>query len=191
MRHLLLIGLLAVCPSAAFGQEGPPAVEIRGAFGFSHYLHGDLGYTAPTGLVALRVGSGPFAVEGEFATASHETRQVFGPPAAQTVTVSSDAFRSLSANVLGRWGHRVSAFAGGGPGLFWEKSRYEVQAANGYEQNSTRGPRLGGQMVGGVDVTIVPRVKAFGQFRYEVRSFQDPGGGSVVQGFGGVSIVLR
>jgi hypothetical protein len=34
-------------------------------------------------------------------------------------------------------------------------------------------------------------VKAFGQFRYEVRSLQDPGGGSVVQGFAGVSIVLK
>ena len=59
---------------------------------------------------------------------------------------------------------------------------------NGYEQNRTRGPRLGAQLVGGVDIPIVSRLKAFGQFRYEIRSFEDPGGGSVVQGLGGIAI---
>jgi len=50
---------------------------------------------------------------------------------------------------------------------------------------------LGAQLVAGVDIPIVSRVKAFGQVRYEIRSFEDPGGGSVVQGFGGVAIALR
>ena len=191
MRHLLLVCIVFLFPSFAFAQDSPPVIEVRGAFGLSHYLHGDLGYTAPAWLAALRFGSGSFAVEGEVAGAAHERRDVFGPASAQTVTVSKDAFRSLAANVLGRWGSRASVYAGGGPGVYWEKSRYEVQAANGYELTSTRGPRLGAQIVGGVDVPIVPRVKAFGQFRYEIRSFEDPGGGSVAQGFGGVAMVLK
>ena len=93
-------------------------------------------------------------------------------------------------NVLGRWGSSAAVYAGGGPGFYWERSRYRVEGANGYEQNRTRGPRLGAQFVGGVDLPIVSRVKAFGQFRYEIRSFEDPGGGSVVQGLGGIAIAL-
>jgi hypothetical protein len=42
----------------------------------------------------------------------------------------------------------------------------------------------------GVDIAVATHVKVFGQCRYEMRSFEDPGGG-VVQGFGGVSMVLK
>jgi hypothetical protein len=184
--------VLSAVPSVANAQAEQPALELRGAFGLSRYLHGDLGYSTPAWLAAIRVGRGPVVVEGEFASAHHEERQVFGPPAAETVTISRDTFRSAAANLLGRWGRRTTAFAGGGPGLYWERSEYRLEAATGgYQQKTTRGPRLGAQVVAGVDVPLASRIKAFGQFRYEVRSFEDPGGGSVVQGFGGVAIALR
>ena len=194
MKPLVVVCLLLGLPSAAFAQAESPVIEVRGGFGLSNYLHGDLGYTAPTWLAAVRFGSGPFVVEGELAGASHEERQTFGPAqgsSTQTVTISRNTFRSAGANLLARWGHRVSAFAGGGPGLFWERSKYEVQAPNGYTLDNTRGPRLGAQIVAGLDVPVASRVKAFGQFRYEVRSFEDPGGGSVVQGFAGIAVALR
>ena len=189
-RLIALLALLAV-PATAFAQPGQPAVEIRAAFGGAHYLHGDLGYTAPMWLIAARIGRGRIVVEPEFTTASHEERQVFGPApgsSTQTTTISSDTYQSAAVNLLGRWGSSAAVYAGGGAGMYWERSRYRVDGVNGYEQNRRRGPRIGAQIVGGVDIPIVARIKAFGQFRYEIRSFQDPGGGSVVQGLGGIAI---
>ena len=191
MRRVVLFCVILVCPSLSVAQDDPPALELRGGFGFSHYLHGDLAYTAPTWLAAFRFGRGPMAIEGELTSASHEERQVFGAASGQTITIATDTFRSLGLNLLGRWGDRVSGYAGGGPGAFWEQGSYEVQGRDSFTRRSTRGPRLGAQAVAGVDVTVARRVRAFGQFRYEVRSFEDPGGGSVAQGFAGVSIVLR
>ena len=191
-RVLLLLLALTGTANVAAAQSSRPAVEVRGGFGLSHYLHGDLGYSAPTWLAAVRFGRGPLIVEAEVAGASHQDRQVFGlalGSSVPTVALSTDVFRSAAANALGRWGQGVSAFAGGGPGLYWERSRYRLDAGSGsYEQNQTRGPRIGGQLVAGLDVPLTSRVKAFGAFRYEMRSFADPGGGSVVQFFGGVSL---
>lgn len=184
----LSAGFVVTIPAVAGAQGARPAIELRGALGLSHYLHGDLGYSTPVWLAAIRAGRGPLVVEGEFAAARHEERQVFGLPSMETVTVSTDTFHSAAVNVLGRWGERATAFAGGGPGLYWERSGYRVDAADDYERETTRGPRLGAQLVAGLDVPLASRVKAFGQFRYEVRSFADPGGGSVVQFFGGVAV---
>lgn len=194
MKRFVAICLLLVCPSRALAQQDPPAVEVRGAFGISNYLHGDITYTAPTWIAAVRFGRGALAIEGEFASAAQEERETFGSaPGTSTpiVAVSTDRYRSVGVNLLGRWGDRVSGYAGGGPGVFWEKSDYELQAPDGFAQSSTRGPRPGAQLVAGLDIPVAPRVKLFGQFRYEVRSFDDPGGGSVVQGFGGVAIAIR
>ena len=193
-RFFLPLVFLLAYPVVGSAQDAP-VFEVRGGFGASRYLHGDLGYTAPTWLVALRLGMGSFAIEPEFASARHEKREVFGPApgtSTQTVVTTTDTYQSVAVNLLGRWGRTASVYAGGGPGFYWEDDRYKVDApVNGYEQNTTRGPRLGAQIVAGVDVPIVSRVKAFGQFRYEIRSFEDPGGGSVVQGFAGVAIALK
>ena len=184
--------VLSAMPSVAYAQTEQPAIELRGAFGLSHYLHGDLGYSTPGWLAAIRVGRGPVVVEGEFASAHHEDRQVIGLASVDTVTTSGDTFRSAAVNLLGRWGRRTAGFAGAGAGLYWERSEYQLDAATGgYQQKTTRGPRLGAQAVAGVDVPLASRIKAFGQFRYEIRSFEDPGGGSVVQGFGGIAIAVR
>lgn len=195
MKRFVLLGLLCALPARVFAQPEPTSIEVRGALGIANYLHGDLGYTAPTWLASIRFGMGPLAIEPEFAAASHETRQVFGPAPGSpqgAVTISIDRYRSAAVNVLGRFGRSVSGYAGGGPGMYWEPSEYRLEAGpNSYEQNRTRGPRLGVQLVAGLDVPIGWRVKAFGQFRYEVRSLQDPGGGSVVQGLAGAAIVLR
>jgi hypothetical protein len=195
MVRLVLCCLFFVVPTVARAQTEQSSIDARAAFGLSNYLHGDLGYTVPTWLAAFRFGRGPLVVETEFASSRHEDRQTFGPApgsSVQTVTISTNTFRSAAINALGRWGGSATVFAGGGPGLYWERSEYRVEAAaNSYQQNRTPGPRLGAQLVAGVDIPLASRIKAFGQFRYEVRSFADPGGGSVVQGFGGVAIALR
>ncbi len=192
MKSVFLACVLLAAPIAASAQT-PPAIEARTAIGASHYLHSDLGYTAPTLLVSLRIGKGSFAVEPEFAVAWHEETQKFGfGTAPVTTTTSASRFQSFGVNLLARSGGRVSGFAGGGLGAYWERYRYSVRApANSYEQIRTQGPRAGAQLVGGVDVPITNRIKAFGQGRYEMRSFDDPGGGSVLQGFGGIAIAIR
>ena len=186
-RSLLLCLLSIVCCAGEAAAQ--PAVEIRSAFGASNYLHGDIPYIAPTVLVAARFGRGPLAVEPEFAVAWDQETQTF---AINTSTTSSDRFQSVGVNLIGRSPGRVSAYGGGGVGLYSEHWTYRVDSPQfGDAQSGTRGPRLGAQAVAGVDFTLASHVKAFGQFRYETRSFEDPGGGSVVQGFAGVAIVLR
>ena len=189
MKWSILGSVLLAAPAAVFAQSDQPIVEIRTAFGGSHYLHADLDYTAPTFLISARVGHGALAVEPELALASHEGTQTFGP---STSTTSTRTFHSIGINVIGRSSGPVSFYGGGGPGFYVEHGTYRLNDPTfGYEQKSTYGPRLGAQGLAGVDFAITSRVKAFGQFRYEVRSLEDPGGGSVVQGFGGVSIVLK
>lgn len=186
-RAFLFVAAAFLATPGHAGAQAPPVIEARTAFGASNYLHGDLGYSAPTLLLAVRVGSGAVAVEPEFTLAWHEETQMFG---GGITTTSTDRFRSVAVNVLGRWGSRVSGFAGGGIGAYTERFGYEVSGPQGYKQTRSQGPRLGAQVVAGVDVPVAPRVKAFGQFRYEMRSFEDPGGGSVVQGLGGLAIAL-
>jgi opacity protein-like surface antigen len=183
---ILLTGLLCAAPVRA--QEAP-VLQVRTAFGASHTLHADLDYTSPALLVAFRVGRGPFAVEPEFAMAWHDETQTFRPT---TSTTASNNFQSFGVNVIGRGTGRVSPYGGGGIGWYYERNGYRLNdPVDGYELSRTFGPRLGAQVVAGVDVPLTSRFKAFGQFRYEVRSFDDPGGGSVVQGFGGVAFTLK
>jgi hypothetical protein len=189
MKPLVVLVLLVALPSTASAQTEQPIVEVRTGFGASHYLHADLDYTAPTFLISARVGRGALAFEPEFALASHEDTQSFG---LNTSTTSRWMFQSMGLNIIGRSGGDVSFYGGGGPGFYLERTTYRLNdPVFGYEQKNTRGPRLGAQGLAGVDVPVAPHVKVFGQFRYEVRSLEDPGGGSVVQGFGGVSIVLK
>lgn len=189
MNPRLLVLIFLILVSGVREVAAQPAVEIRSAFGVSNYLHGDIPYVAPTVLVAARFGRGPLAVEPEFAVAWDQETQTF---ALNTSTTSSDRFQSFGVNLIGRSPGRVSGYGGGGVGLYSEHWTYRVNSPQfGDEQSGTRGPRLGAQAVAGVDFTLASHVKAFGQFRYEIRSFEDPGGGSVVQGFAGVAIVLR
>lgn len=189
MRPRVLVLLALALIANVRDVSAQPAIEIRSAFGASRYLHGDLNFTAPTALVAARFGRGALAIEPEFALSWHEETQTF---ATNIRTTTNQRFQSAGVNVIGRSPGRVSGYGGGGVGLYSEHRTYRLNhPESGYEQADTRGPRPGAQAVAGVDVTVAPRVKAFGQFRYEMRSFQDPGGGSVVQGFAGVSIVVR
>ena len=185
----LLFAIVLSAPSVAFAQSDQPIVEIRTGAGLSHYLHADWDFTAPTFLVAARVGHGALAVEPEFAVARHEDTQTFS---ANTSATTRLTFQGIGINVIGRSGGPVSFYGGGGPGIYWERHIYRLNdPVFGYEQQRNSGSRLGAQGLAGVDFTVAPHVKAFGQFRYEMRSFEDPGGGSVVQGFVGVSIRLK
>jgi opacity protein-like surface antigen len=185
----ILSTLILFAMSATAQAQEAPVFQIRSAIGASHYLHGDLGYTAPTWLVSVRAGRRAFAIEPEFAVAWHESTDTFG---VNTSTRSSIRFQSFGVNAIARGVSRVSVYGGGGVGFYAEHDRYRLNdPVFGYEQSTTRGPRLGAQALAGVDVPVMSRITAFGQFRYEMRSFEDPGGGSVVQGFGGIAFAIR
>lgn len=186
-RVFIFVATALLVVAGRASAQAPPMIEVRTAFGASNYLHADLGFTAPTLLVAVRLGPGAVAVEPEFTLARHKESETFG---GGTTTTSTRRFQSVAVNVVGRWGRSVAGYAGGGIGAYSERYDYELSGPQGYKQSRSQGPRMGAQAVAGVDVPVAPRVKVFGQFRYEMRSFQDPGGGSVVQGLGGAAIRL-
>lgn len=170
--------------------QSSPRIDLRTAFGVSNYLHGDLNFNAPTTLVAMRFGGEYVAIEPEFAFAWHTKTETFSGTPFGTVTQTSERqFQSFGVNLVGRWPGRVSPFVGGGFGFYSERRRF-TSSPRGPTPATTSGPRPGFQLTGGVDVRLLPRLRAFGQARYEMRSFQDPGGGSVIQGMGGVALDL-
>jgi hypothetical protein len=172
-RHALIL-LVALGAAPAVGAQ--TAIDVRTSFGATNYKQNDLEYAAPEVRVAVRAGSERFAVEPELGFAWGST------------TDTSHQFRNLGVNAIARARGRVSPFFGGGIGVYSE--RHE-SAVNGQAGTQTFGPRVGTQIVFGVDVRSTSRVGVFGEGRFEARSFGDSGGGSAFQGFAGVAISLR
>lgn len=188
-RTLVAIAILLLPATAAAQAPDPPVVEIRTAAGFSNFLHGDITGIAPSLRVALRVGTGHFAIEPEVALAWLEKTDTFS---GGTTNTESTRFQGLALNAIGRWpGVRVSPYFGGGFGIYSHRRRNTTVTAGGTTSREFNSPdTAGAQVMGGLDVKVAARVSGFGEMRLEVRSFQDPGGGSVVQGFGGVAVRL-
>jgi len=187
MRPFLLVFALIVFPAVAHAQDAP-LFQVRGAFGASHYLHGDLDYTAPAFLLSMRLGTPAIAIEPEYGFARHQADQAFS----SVVNTERRTFRNVGVNIIRRWSGMASPFVGGGVGIYWEDVHFETRSPGGnFVSDSTNGPRSGAQLAGGVDVRAASWLTIFVQARYEMRSFQDPGGGSVIQGFGGIGIGMR
>jgi opacity protein-like surface antigen len=191
MRLLLLIITFVITPVVAGAQSwDPPVAEVRTGAGFSDYLHADLEGIAPSFRAAVRIGPSLFAIEPEVVFARLRDTP-FQSPAARVTTTRR--FQSVGVNAIVRWPHRrVSPYAGGGVGAYSERRRTETVTANDtFVTRFDGGPRAGIQALGGVDVWLYSRFSVSAEMRYEMRSFADPGGGSVVQGFGGVVIKIR
>jgi hypothetical protein len=202
MRAGLLVVLVwsAVTPlaHAQSSDEHAPAVAV--GVGYAHALHGDLGYGAPVFSLSFR--TPPFAyvaVEPEIGYWSHssERRIGWGGPGSPAVQIrESRAFANAGVNVLViSSGARVRGYGGAGIGTYWERARYsQTVSENGagigsVDRTRTLGPRLGAQLVGGLDVVASKRVTVFGQFRFEARSLDDPGG-AVLRTEAGVRFAL-
>jgi hypothetical protein len=172
-RHaLILLAVLGAAPAV----DAQTAIEVRTSFGATKYQQNALEYAAPEVRVAVRAGSQRFAVEPELGFAWGST------------TDTSHQFRNLGVNAIARARGRVSPFFGGGIGMYSERREL---AGNGEVGTKTVGPRVGTQILFGVDVRSTSRVSVFGEGRFEARSFGDSGGGSAFQGFAGVAISLR
>jgi hypothetical protein len=190
MRLLIVLSGVLVLPATARAQPGdPPVVQIRTAAGLSNFLHGDIGGIAPSMRVAVRIGTGRFAIEPEFGLTWLEETDMFSG----TSRIQTTRFQGFGLNAVGRWpGTRVSPYVAVGLGAYLHRRRSETTTADGRRFSSVFDSpgATGAQMMGGLDVRLASRVSAFGEMRYEIQSFADPGGGSVVQGFGGVAVKL-
>jgi opacity protein-like surface antigen len=191
MKVAPLFITLFLLPAIAAAQPwDPPLLEVRTGAGVSDYLHADIGGIAPSFRAAVRIGPSHFAVEPEFVFARLRTTPFQSPSARVT---STRRFQSLGVNAIARWpNRRFSPYAGGGVGIYSERRRTLTESSsNTFETEVKGGPRAGVQALGGLDVWVYSRFSVLAEMRYEMRSFADPGGGSVVQGFGGVVINIR
>ena len=75
--------------------------------------------------------------------------------------------------------------------MFYHLSTYEQSATSQFPavSNSNWRVSVGAQLVGGADVRVARRVKAFGEFRFDVQSFRDPGSSSY-RALGGVRVPI-
>ena len=189
-RGVLIITFVITPVVAAAQSWDPPVVEVRTGVGLSNYLHADIEGMAPSFRAAVRIGPSLVAIEPEVVFARLRDTPLQSSTARVTTT---RRFQSLGVNAIARWPHRrVSPYAGGGVGAYAERRRTETVTANDtFVTRFDNGPRAGIQALGGVDVWLYSRFSVSAEMRYEMRSFADPGGGSVLQGFGGVVIRLR
>ena len=189
MRIPFVIIALFFIPAATSAQSSSvPLIEIRTAAGVSKFLHGDIAGIAPSLRVALRMGTGRFAIEPEVGFAWLEQTEAFS----SVRQIERTRFQGFGVNAIGRWpGTRFSPYAGVGLGAYLHRRRTETTTPSGTFSSDFDSPgATGAQVMGGLDVGVASRVRAFGEMRLEIRSFADPGGGSVVQGFGGIAVRL-
>lgn len=184
---IVLLVLTGAMPAWAQTAE-LPRFSVGAGGGFGHSLHGDLNFNAPLWEVSARGRIGRrVAVEGAVSewrrTETFELRNValIGPdgPIGQAGLIaqrSTRVARSIEVNLLalGRSG-RLTAAAGGGSGVLTMRRDFRqtvsecvsaVPAACADSRSSSSDASLAVQGVAGVDVTIVPRVSAYGQFRF-------------------------
>jgi hypothetical protein len=183
MRVCVAVLVLVLMPGVVqAGQDG--AVEVGGAAGFAHALHGDLdfGDAAVSGAARVRV-SRRVAFEGQFGYWQHRRPDAFLTSRGEVVqTRLTHKFPNVTASVLtvSDRDARVGPYGGAGVGVFYHMSTYEQSATSQFPSVSDSDWRIGvgATLVGGVDVRVSTRVKAFGEFRFDVQSFRDPGSSS-------------
>jgi hypothetical protein len=187
--HAVVLMLVAGSPALAQSPERP--VEVGLGVGYARALHGDLDYGSAAFSGSIRFPlRARLAFEGDLGFWSHSDMQSFGT----AQTRSSRSFWSIEGSLLfvGA-GERVQPFGGGGLGVYFDRSSFSQMIDQGpdVELTRTQGPQVGAQALGGIDVEVLRRLKIFGAFRFELRSFTDPGGAAVYRIEGGVRLPLR
>ena len=89
-------------------------------------------------------------------------------------------------------GALIAPYGGGGVGLFYHLSRYDQGATSESPPYSSSNSRVsvGATLVGGSDLRLSRRVKAFAEFRFDVQSLRDPGSSSY-RVLGGLRLKVR
>jgi hypothetical protein len=182
MRTGLSVALIVLFAATAQArQEEAPVLELGAGAGYARSLHGDLYFGGPAVSGTARVSlSGSVALEAQVGYWQHTDRDSFRTLSGEIVDTSeTDGFTSVTVSVIGRAPRRVrfAPYGGGGVGFFHRYSRRDRGASLLLPPNtSTRHfVSLGGQVLGGVDVHTHERFSVFGEFRFELQSFEDVG----------------
>jgi hypothetical protein len=135
------------------------------------------------------------AFEGQFGYWQHRQPDAFPTAGGEVVrTRMTHRFPNVTASVLAasERGARVGPYGGAGIGIFYHLSKYEQGATSrfGPVSQSRWHVGVGASLVGGADVRVSARVKAFGEVRFDVQSFRDPGSSSY-RILGGVRLPIR
>jgi hypothetical protein len=181
MRVLMALGVVMVFANTAHARQDG-LLEVGGAAGYAKSLHGDLdfGDVAVSGSARVRLGRF-VAFEGHVSYWQHTAHDTFRIASATFESRTARRFPSVAANVLAiaDGGARVAPYGGAGVGVFYHFSQYEQSGPHTfpYDRSDWR-VSMGAQLVGGVDVRVARRLKAYGEFRFDLQSFQDPGSSS-------------
>lgn len=153
MKRSLAIIALSLIPAAAAAQSpDPPIVQVRSAAGFSNFLHGDITGIAPTMRVAVRIGTGHFAIEPELGLAWLEKTDTFS---GGTTNTERTRFQGFGLNAIGRWpGERVSPYFGVGLGMYAFRRRNRTVSPGGTFSRAFNSDSAGAQVMGGVAIRL-------------------------------------
>jgi hypothetical protein len=197
MRTGLSAVVLVLFAATAQAQEQESArLELGAGAGYARSLHGDLyfGGAAISGTARVRMSS-IVAFEAQVGYWQHTDHESFRTQTGDIVNISdSDRFTSVTASVIGRAPRRmkIAPYGGGGVGFFHRYSnREQTTGSTSFPPYSSRRffASMGGQVLGGVDVHTHERLSVFGEFRFEVHSFEDPGS-AAYRAFGGVRVPI-
>jgi len=183
MRIVVAIGLVAMFANTAHARQDE-RLDLGGAAGYAKALHGDLDFGAPAMSASARVRvARHVALEGEVGYWQHTVRNTFRIASAIFETRTTHRFPAVGLNVLAiaDAGARIAPYGGAGVGLFHHISEYEQTGPHEMLfpiRNSDWRISMGGQFVGGVDVRVASQLKAYGEFRFDIQSFRDPGSSS-------------
>jgi hypothetical protein len=196
MRTGLSVVLVVLSAATAQAQqEDSPVVELGVGAGYARSLHGDLyfGGAAVSGTARVRM-SRIVALEAQVGYWQHTDDDSFRTQGGEIVNTSqTDGFTSVSVSVVGRAPRRLkfAPYGGGGVGFFYRYSSREHSGSALFPPYTSKRffANLGGQVLGGVDVHAHDRLSVFGEFRFEVQSFRDPGSAEY-RVLGGVRVPL-
>ena len=193
MRVLMAVGVMVVFANSAHaGQD--ILLEVAGGAGYAKALHGDLDFGGPAASGTARVRVSPrVALEAQVGYWQHTGRARFLAPREIVETSTRHRFPSATFSVLAVSNRdaRIGPYGGAGLGVFYQFKRYEQSGTSVFPPSVRTDWRvmLGGGFVGGVDVRMTRRIKAFGEGRFDIESFQDPGASSV-RLLGGVRVPI-
>ncbi len=194
MRILIAIGLVAMFANTAHARQDG-RLDVGGGAGYAKSLHGDLDFGDAAGSASARVRvARNVAFEGAVGYWQHTVRNTFRIASAIFESRTTHRFPSASANILAiaGAGARIAPYGGAGIGVFHHISKYEQTGPHQMRfpiKTSDWRISMGGQFVGGVDVRVARRLKAYGEFRFDILSFQDPGSSST-RVLGGVRVPI-
>jgi hypothetical protein len=203
MTRLVSAGLVVVvvalaAATAAAGQDREPRFTIGGGAGVSDPFHGDFDFHAPGWEVAARgrplahLTVEAFASMWRHTTETSRTGLPLQGPNGVIGTVgelsqrTQDQTQTFGASLLPTFSAgRATFVAGGGANVMFLQHRFEQELRDcvgpaaitcGRFSNARTSSVLGTHVVAGIDVRVMPRVTAFGQYRILV-PVRDPGSG--------------